>query len=92
MSKEGLISVRVAIDSLTGKVAAGPEITARGVVDEDVTAGEVGPKLEAALAEAISRGVRDTHELQQVVRRAVGGWVGRKIRRRPMIIPTVIES
>ena len=54
--------------------------------------GGIFPKLEAALDEAISRGVRDTHELQQVIRRAVGGWVGRKIRRRPMIIPTVIES
>ena len=77
---------------MTGKVAAGPEITARGFVEDDVIFDEVRPKLEAALDEAISRGVRDTHELQQVIRRAVGGWVGRKIRRRPMIIPTVIES
>jgi len=84
--------VIVVIDSMTGKVAAGPEITARGFVEDDVIFDEVRPKLEAALDEAISRGVRDTHELQQVIRRAVGGWVGRKIRRRPMIIPTVIES
>ena len=89
---EGFISVIVVIDSMTGKVAAGPEITARGFVEDDVIFDEVRPKLEAALDEAISRGVRDTHELQQVIRRAVGGWVGRKIRRRPMIIPTVIES
>jgi ribonuclease J len=84
--------VIVVIDSMTGKVAAGPEITARGFVEDDVIFDEVRPKLEAALDEAISRGVRDTHELQQVIRRAVGGWVGRKIRRRPMIIPTVIEA
>jgi ribonuclease J len=37
-------------------------------------------------------GVADTHQLQQVIRRTVGSWVGRRIRRRPMILPTVIEA
>ena len=34
----------------------------------------------------------DAYQLQQVIRRSVGGWVGRKIRRRPMIIPMVVEA
>ena len=37
-------------------------------------------------------GVRDEYQLQQVIRRTIGGWVGGKIRRRPMIIPVVIEA
>ena len=77
---------------MTGKVAAGPEISARGFVEDDIVFDEVRPKLEAALDQAIRDGVRDTRELQQVIRRAVGGWVGRKIRRRPMILPIVIET
>jgi ribonuclease J len=36
--------------------------------------------------------VTDPHALQQVIRRTVGGWVGRRIKRRPMILPTVIEA
>ena len=89
---EGFISVTVVIDSMTGKVIAGPEIMARGFVEDDVVFDDIRPQLVAALDEAISRGARDTHELQQVIRRSVGSWVGRKIRRRPMIIPLVIEA
>lgn len=89
---EGFISVIVVIDAMTGKVAAGPEITARGFVEDDEVFEEVRPRLEAALDEATASGVTDSYQLQQVIRRTVGGWVGRKIRRRPMIIPTVIEA
>ena len=89
---EGFISVIVVVDSMTGKVVAGPEITARGFAPDEDVFDEVRPKIEAALADAIASGVTDTFELQQVIRRTVGGWVGGKIRRRPMIIPTVIES
>ena len=44
------------------------------------------------MAEAAARGVTDSYELQQVIRRTVGGWVGGKLRRRPMIIPMVIDA
>ncbi len=89
---EGFISVIVVIDSMTGKVAAGPEITARGFAPDEDIFDDVRPRLEAALEDATAAGVTDTYELQQVIRRTVGSWVGGKIRRRPMIIPTVIES
>ncbi|QUW19566.1 hypothetical protein JSQ78_04485 [Agrococcus sp. Marseille-Q4369] len=48
--------------------------------------------LAKALAEAGEHGVRDQHQFQQVVRRTVGRWVGTRIRRRPMIVPVVIEA
>ena len=89
---EGFISVIVVIDSMTGKVIAGPEITARGFVEDEVVFEEIRPRLEAALDEATTSGVSDSYQLQQVIRRTVGGWVGRRIRRRPMILPTVIEA
>ncbi len=89
---EGFISVIVVVDSMTGKVIAGPEITARGFVEDDVVFDDVMPQLVQALDEATANGVTDTYVLQQVIRRSVGGWVGRKIRRRPMIIPMVVEA
>ncbi len=89
---EGFISVVVVVDSMTGKVLAGPEITARGFVEDDVVFDEIRPRIEQALDEATAQGVTDSHQLQQVVRRTIGPWVGRKIKRRPMIIPTVIEA
>ena len=89
---EGFISVTVVIDSMTGKVVAGPEITARGFVEDEVVFEDVMPGLVKALDDATAHGVTDSYQLQQVIRRHVGGWVGRKIRRRPMIIPMVIEA
>ena len=35
---------------------------------------------------------RDTHALSQVVRRTIGRWVNQQLRRRPMIVPLVIEA
>jgi ribonuclease J len=89
---EGFISIFVVVDSVTGKVAAGPSVQARGFVENDEVFAEVIPRIEEALAHATESGVRDAFELQQVVRRVVGKWVGGKLRRRPMIIPVVIEA
>jgi len=89
---EGFISVIVVMDAATGKIAAGPEIHARGFAEDDEIFNQVRPKIEQALAEATGKGVTDTQQLEKVVRRALGGWVGGKIRRRPMIIPVVIEA
>jgi len=36
--------------------------------------------------------VRDNHALSQVVRRTIGRWVNQSLRRRPMIVPLVIEA
>ncbi len=89
---EGFITCIVVIDRASGKIAAGPEIMARGFVEDEAIFDAVIPKVEQALAEATGNGVRDEYQLQQVIRRTIGGWVGGKIRRRPMIIPVVIEA
>ena len=92
LGEEGFISVMVVIDSVTGKVAGGPEIHARGFVEDDSTFDEIIPALVQALDKAVAEGVNDNNQLQQTVRRVVGRWVSNKHRRRPMIIPVVIEA
>ncbi|MDQ1695342.1 MAG: ribonuclease [Frankiaceae bacterium] len=88
---EGFVTVVVVVDSVTGKLTAGPEILARGF-SEDATAFEgARPLIEDVLAGAAKEGVSDAHQLQQLVRRALGKWVSDTYRRRPMIIPVVIE-
>jgi ribonuclease J len=89
---EGFITCVVVLDAATGKIASGPEITARGFVEDEEIFQQVIPKVERAVEEAVARGVRDDQQLQQVIRRAVGSWVGGKIRRRPMIIPVVLQA
>ncbi|MDV3222961.1 ribonuclease J [Intrasporangium sp.] len=89
---EGFITCIVVLDAATGKIASGPEITARGFVESDEVFQQVIPKVERAVEEAVANGVRDDQQLQQVIRRAVGSWAGGKIRRRPMIIPVVLQA
>jgi Predicted hydrolase of the metallo-beta-lactamase superfamily len=89
---EGFITIIVVRDAATGKIAAGPEIQARGFAEDQDVFDQVLPKLEQALADAASNGVADSFQLQQIIRRTVGSWVGGRLRRRPMIIPIVIDA
>ncbi|GAB3599781.1 ribonuclease J [Microbacterium tumbae] len=92
LGEEGFVSVIVVVDAGTGRIITGPEIHARGIAEDDSVFEDVVPKIVAALKEASGNGVRDTHALSQVVRRTIGRWVNQKLRRRPMIVPLVIEA
>ena len=92
LGEEGFITVVVVMDSVTGKLAGGPEIHARGFIEDDKVFDEVRPIVEEALSKAVADGVDDSYQLQQVMRRAVGRWVNSAHRRRPMIVPVVIEA
>ena len=91
LGEEGFISIVVVIESQTGKIIAGPDIHARGFTEDEALFNEVKGMIEKALAHAVTGGINGTHQLQQVVRRTVGSWVGDKHRRKPMIVPVVIE-
>lgn len=92
LAEEGFISVIIVVDASTGRIIVGPEIHARGFAEDDAVFEEVKPKISAALLEAAQNGVRDQHGLQQIVRRTMGTWVNRRLRRRPMLVPLVIEA
>ncbi|MCQ8194575.1 ribonuclease J [Streptomyces rugosispiralis] len=91
LGEEGIISIFVVVDSTTGKIVGGPHIQARGSGIEDSAFSAVIPKIEDALAKSASDGVVDPHQLQQLARRAIGKWVSDSYRRRPMILPVVVE-
>jgi ribonuclease J len=92
LAEEGFISIFLAVDKNTGGVVVGPEIHARGFAEDDSVFDDVKPQIVQALAEAAASGVRDTQQYQQAVRRVVGRWVNTQHRRRPMIVPVVIEA
>ncbi|CAN5489526.1 ribonuclease J [soil metagenome] len=92
LAEEGFVSIFVAIDKQTGRVIVGPEIQARGFAEDERVFDDVLPQIVAALTEASQNGTRDAHGFQQVIRRVVGRWVNTQHRRRPMIIPVVIEA
>jgi ribonuclease J len=91
LGEEGFISCIVVIDSQSGKIVAGPDIHARGFNEDAAMFDEVKLRIEKALAAAVVDGINGTHQLSQIVRKTIGGWVGGEHRRKPMIVPVVIE-
>jgi len=91
LGEEGFISCVVVIDSQSGKIVAGPDIHARGFNEDISMFDEVKLRIEKALAAAVVDGINGTHQLGQIVRKTIGGWVGGEHRRKPMIVPVVIE-
>jgi ribonuclease J len=91
LGDEGFISVFAVVDSDTGKVTGTLQVQSRGAGIDDEQLGAVIPKIEEALSDAAAEGVGDVYQLQQIIRRVVGKWVDATFRRRPMILPVIIE-
>ena len=92
LAEEGFISIFAAVDAQTGRVIVGPEIQARGFAEDEGVFDAVLPQVIKALEDAAANGTRDTAAFQQVIRRTVGRWVNTQHRRKPMIVPVVIEA
>ncbi|CAN5304850.1 ribonuclease J [soil metagenome] len=92
LGEEGFISVIVVVDSVSGKVAGGPEIHARGFAQDDSIFDDIKQPIVDAINAGLQDGVNDPYELQQTIRRVTGRWVSNRHRRRPMIIPVVVEA
>lgn len=92
LGEEGFITVITVVDLQAGKVLSGPEIHARGFAEDESVFDEIKPKIVTAIDNLLAEGCDDQHQLQQAVRRTIGRWVGTKVKRRPMIVPVVIEA
>ena len=92
LAEEGFVSVYAVVETTTGTILAGPHIQARGVAEDDSVFEEILPDVTEALSAALETGKADAYSLQQVMRRTLGRWIGRRLKRRPMIVPVVIEA
>ncbi|PIE31544.1 MAG: ribonuclease J [Ilumatobacter coccineus] len=94
LGAEGVVVVVVTVDIQTGKVLVGPDIITRGWVyapEAEDLLDEACDTVAAAVEEALARGERDVESLERDVRRAAGRFVSQRTRRRPMIVPVVME-
>jgi ribonuclease J len=92
LGEEGFVSVFAVVSTATGKVLAGPQILVRGMAEDAAVFDEIRPEVVRALEDSVAGGATDTYQLQQVMRRVIGQWVNRRLRRRPMIVPVVVEA
>ena len=95
LSEEGVVVVVVTVDIETGKVLVGPEIITRGWVyapEAEDLLDEACDAVAAAVEKTLAAGVRDVDALERDVRRAAGKFVNERTKRRPMIVPVVMEA
>ncbi len=95
LAEEGVVVVVVTVDIQTGKVLVGPEIITRGWVyapEAEDLLDEACDTVADAVEKSLSKGVRDVEALERDVRRAAGKFVSERTKRRPMIVPVVMEA
>jgi ribonuclease J len=92
LAEEGVVTVVLIVDAHTGKLAEPPDFLARGFVHDDTTFKAVVPVIEDTLARAAKEGIGDARQLEELIGRAVGNWTFRAWRRRPVVIPVVIDA
>jgi ribonuclease J len=95
LAEEGVVVVVVAVDVTTGAIITGPEIITRGWVyapEAEALLDGCAAEVLAEIKEAFEHGATDIETLQRHVRRAAGRFVSEHTRRRPMIVPVVMEA
>lgn len=94
LAEEGVVVVVVTVDVGAGKVLVGPEVITRGWVyapEAEDLIDEACLAVSAAVERALGNGTRDVDALEKEVRRAAGKFVSERTKRRPMIVPIVME-
>jgi ribonuclease J len=95
LAEEGVVVVVVTVDVATGAILTGPEVITRGWVyapEAEPLLAECSEEVRQAVKESFSEGGTDIEALQKVVRRAAGRFVNESTKRRPMIVPVVMEA
>jgi ribonuclease J len=94
LAEEGVVVVIVTVDVGNGAIVTGPEIITRGWVyapEADDLLEDARERVRDSLKEAFAEGATDFETLRRHARQAVGRLVNERTRRRPMIVPVVME-
>ena len=94
LAEEGVVILVVTVDAKSGEVLTGPEIITRGWVhapEAEELLGEARQAVLTALEEAADSGSVDFETLKRRARQALGKFVNERTKRRPMIVPVVME-
>jgi ribonuclease J len=94
LSEEGVVVVIATVAPQTFELVSGPEVVTRGWVyapEAETLLGEATETIRKALLEALAEKVEDVDQLRQVMRRAAGKFVSDRTKRKPMIVPVLLE-
>jgi ribonuclease J len=94
LAEEGVVVVILTVDQRTGETVTGPEIVTKGWVyapEADALLEEAKNEVRDALAAAAFDGATDFEAIRRIARRSLGRFINERTRRRPAVIPVVME-
>lgn len=91
LGTEGFVSSFVVVDTEHADVVSGPKIFLNAVAEDEADFEKVRHQIVEQLQDAMMRGEHDIYKLQQIMRRTLGSWVARALRRKPMLVPVVAD-
>ena len=94
LAEDGILIVVLGLSSATDELVSGPDIVSRGFVyvrESDELMEEARAVVNEAVEGCLSRGISDWGKLKSSIKDALGEFVWRKTKRRPMILPIIME-
>ena len=94
LSQDGIMIVVVGVEKAAGQIISGPDIVSRGFVyvrEAEDLMGEAREKVQEALDKCEEKNNTDWSALKTAIRDSLGRFLYEKTRRRPMIIPIIME-
>lgn len=94
LAEDGILIVVLGLDGATDELVSGPDIVSRGFVyvrESDELMDEARIVVNEAVESCLSRGIADWGKLKSSIKDSLGEYVWRKTKRRPMILPIIME-
>ena len=94
LAEDGIMIVVMSLDKYSGQLVAGPDIVSRGFVyvkESDELIEEARQTVDEALQKCLDRGITDWGKLKNTTKDALSDYVWKKTKRRPMILPIIME-
>ncbi|WP_206830740.1 ribonuclease J [Alicyclobacillus fructus] len=95
LSQDGILVVVVTLSKTTGHILSGPDIISRGFVyvrESEALLDEANRLVESTLSKLVSDNVSEWSSLKTAVRDTLGRYLYEQTRRRPMILPIIMEA
>ena len=94
LAEDGIMIVVLALDQASGYLVSGPDIVSRGFVyvkESDELMDEARELMRGVIENCLDRGITDWGKIKNSIKDALGDYVWKKTKRRPMILPIILE-
>ena len=94
LAEDGIMIVALALDCATGQLVGGPDLVSRGFVyvkESDELMDEAQELMQDVLDRCIGQGCTDWGRIKSAVKDSLGDYIWKKTKRRPMILPIIMD-